>query len=161
MGGDEGHYRRTLERATSCPDHVCAARIEFNSGLGNAGHVLYGLVRCMRPDVCVEIGSARGKSACYIGMALKENRRGLLYAIDPHRSTAWNDDIHTVEAFRTRAALCHAASVNSLVRAYIDCRSPRINQMIQQVVFRLERPPSFQPSEIDLMSYPWTAYSTS
>jgi predicted O-methyltransferase YrrM len=82
--------------------HMRAARIEFHSGLGNAGHVLYGLVRSMRPDVCVEIGSARGKSACYIGMALKENRRGRLYAIDPHCPTAWNDvDIDTAEYFRT------------------------------------------------------------
>jgi predicted O-methyltransferase YrrM len=84
--------------------HVRAARIEFNSGLGNAGHVLCGLVRSMRPDVCVEIGSARGKSACYIGMTLKENRRGLLYAIDPHRSTAWHDDIDTVESFRANVS---------------------------------------------------------
>src|SRR4051794_34815564 len=73
--------------------HARAAHIKFESGIGNAGHVLYGLVRSMRPDVCVEIGSQRGKSACYIGMALKENRRGCLYAVDPHFPNAWNDHI--------------------------------------------------------------------
>src|SRR5436305_11390981 len=73
--------------------HFRAAQIEFNSGLGNAGHVLYGLVRSLRPDVCVEIGSARGKSACYLGMELKENRSGRIYAFDLNSSSAWNDDI--------------------------------------------------------------------
>ena len=61
------------------------------SGLGNSANVLYGLVRSMKPDVCVEIGSALGKSACYVGMALKENGHGMLYAIDPHTVTDWND----------------------------------------------------------------------
>ncbi len=61
------------------------------SGLGDSAWVLYGLTRSLKPDVAVEIGSARGKSACYIGMALKENGSGKLYAIDPHMRTNWND----------------------------------------------------------------------
>ena len=61
------------------------------SGLGDSANLLYGLVRSMKPDVCVEIGSALGKSACYVGMALKENGHGKLYAIDPHTATDWND----------------------------------------------------------------------
>jgi predicted O-methyltransferase YrrM len=68
-----------------------ADRIQFYSGLGESSYLLYGLVRSMKPEVCVEIGSARGKSAAYIGMALKENGRGKLWAIDPHRRTDWND----------------------------------------------------------------------
>ena len=72
-----------------------ANAIDFRSGLGDSANLLYGLVRSMKPAVCVEIGSARGKSACYIGMALKENGRGKLYAIDPHTLTAWNDDEST------------------------------------------------------------------
>ena len=40
----------------------------------------------------MEIGSARGKSACHVGLALRENGRGRLWAIDPHRPTDWNDD---------------------------------------------------------------------
>lgn len=65
--------------------------INFHSGLGDSAWLLYGLVRSMKPKVCVEIGSARGKSACFIGMALKDNGFGKLYAIDPHCKTAWND----------------------------------------------------------------------
>jgi predicted O-methyltransferase YrrM len=65
--------------------------IQFHSGLGDSAQLLYGLTRSAKPDVCVEIGSARGKSACYVGMALKENGHGKLYAIDPHEKTNWND----------------------------------------------------------------------
>ena len=70
-------------------------RIRFRSGLGDSAWLLYGLVRSMKPEVCVEIGSARGKSACHIGLALAENERGRLYAIDPHQPTAWSDDEST------------------------------------------------------------------
>ena len=68
-----------------------AEAIPFQSGLGDSANLLFGLVRSMKPGVCVEIGSARGKSACYIGSALKANGLGKLYAIDPHIMTAWND----------------------------------------------------------------------
>jgi predicted O-methyltransferase YrrM len=64
---------------------------DFQSGLGDSAWLLYGLVRSMKPDVCVEIGSARGKSACFIGLALRRNGKGKLYAIDPHSPTNWND----------------------------------------------------------------------
>ena len=65
---------------------------DFKSGLGQSVHALSGLVRSLRPSVVVEIGSARGWSACHIGLALRENVHGKLYAIDPHHDTAWNDD---------------------------------------------------------------------
>jgi predicted O-methyltransferase YrrM len=65
--------------------------IEFQSGLGDGGWLLHGLARAIAPDICVEIGSARGLSACYVGLALKQNGRGRLYAIDPHTATTWND----------------------------------------------------------------------
>ncbi len=64
---------------------------DFQSGLGDSAWLLYGLARSIRPKVCVEIGSARGKSACTIGLALRRNGSGKLYAIDPHRPTEWND----------------------------------------------------------------------
>jgi predicted O-methyltransferase YrrM len=66
-------------------------RVNFGSGLGDGAWLLFGLVEAMQPDVCVEIGSARGQSACYIGMALKHAGRGHLFAIDPHEATTWND----------------------------------------------------------------------
>jgi predicted O-methyltransferase YrrM len=79
-----------------------AGSIDFHSGLGDSANLLYGLVRAMKPEICVEIGSARGKSACYIGMALKENGNGKLYAIDPHTRTEWNDSrsLETLNIFR-------------------------------------------------------------
>ena len=64
---------------------------DFQSGLGDSAWVLYGLARSIKPKVCVEIGSARGKSACAVGLALRRNGGGKLYAIDPHSLTNWND----------------------------------------------------------------------
>jgi predicted O-methyltransferase YrrM len=65
--------------------------IEFPSGLGDSAWLLYGLARSLKPKVCVEIGSAQGKSACYVGAALRDNGFGKVYAIDPHTATDWND----------------------------------------------------------------------
>jgi predicted O-methyltransferase YrrM len=65
--------------------------LDISSGLGDSAWLLFGLVRSMKPTTCVEIGSARGKSACFIGAALRENQSGTLYAIDPHCLTSWND----------------------------------------------------------------------
>jgi len=64
---------------------------DFRSGLGDSSWLLYGLARSIKPNVCVEIGSARGKSACAVGLALRRNGNGKLYAIDPHSPTQWND----------------------------------------------------------------------
>ncbi len=63
----------------------------FSTGLGQSAWLLHGLTRSLRPAVAVEIGTARGWSACHIGLALRENVEGRLYAIDPHQDTAWND----------------------------------------------------------------------
>jgi predicted O-methyltransferase YrrM len=43
---------------------------------------LYGLVRMMRPLRVIEIGSRGGHSACWIGLALKHNKRGHLDCVD-------------------------------------------------------------------------------
>jgi predicted O-methyltransferase YrrM len=75
------------------PRYLRVPAVEFQSGLGDGGWLLHGLVRAIAPDVCVEIGSSRGLSACYIGLALKQLGRGRLYAIDPHTATAWNDAV--------------------------------------------------------------------
>lgn len=99
---------------------VRIGRIDFNSGLGDSANLLYGLVRSMKPETCVEIGSARGKSACYIGIALTENARGRLYAIDPHRPTDWNDansSTGTFEAFRANVAALGLSEHVTIVRS--------------------------------------------
>jgi len=71
---------------------------DFQSGLGDSSWLLYGLARSIKPKVCVEIGSARGKSACAVGLALRRNGFGKLYAIDPHSVTEWNDT-NSVDSF--------------------------------------------------------------
>lgn len=71
---------------------------DFQSGLGDSAWLLYGLARSIKPKVCVEIGSARGKSACAVGLALRRNGYGKLYAIDPHSTTNWNDT-NSVDSF--------------------------------------------------------------
>lgn len=61
------------------------------SGFGEFAHVLYALVRSAKPATIVEIGSAFGYSTCYIAAALQRNGSGILYSIDPHKPTQWND----------------------------------------------------------------------
>jgi len=79
--------RRTIPGLTPSLDEI-----DFHSGLGDSAYLLYGLARALKPQVAVEIGSARGRSACYVGRALKENGSGRLFAIDPHTHTDWNDE---------------------------------------------------------------------
>ena len=63
----------------------------MNTGMGESAWLLHGLVRSLKPETCMEIGSAQGWSTCHIGLALRENFQGQLYAVDPHLPTAWND----------------------------------------------------------------------
>jgi predicted O-methyltransferase YrrM len=63
--------------------------VEWVSGLGPAVHVLHGLVRASRPEVVVEIGSARGRSTCALALACRLNGKGKVYAIDPHNLNSW------------------------------------------------------------------------
>ena len=63
----------------------------MNTGMGESAWLLHGLVRSLKPTTCLEIGSAQGWSTCHIGLALRENFQGQLYAVDPHLPTAWND----------------------------------------------------------------------
>ncbi|MFO1451970.1 MAG: class I SAM-dependent methyltransferase [Opitutaceae bacterium] len=67
-------------------------RANMPSGLGDAVWTLHGLVRTLKPSVCVEIGSAHGLSTCVIALALKQNLHGRLWAVDPHLPNAWSDD---------------------------------------------------------------------
>lgn len=48
------------------------------------GHpkVIYGLIRALKPEVVVEVGTYRGYAACYMARAIQENNHGHLYCID-------------------------------------------------------------------------------
>lgn len=69
------------------------------SGFGEFAHVLYSLVRSAKPETIVEVGSAFGYSTCYIAAALQRNKSGILYSIDPHEPTEWNDGSPTADTF--------------------------------------------------------------
>jgi predicted O-methyltransferase YrrM len=75
--------------------------IEWNSGLGDSLHVLYGIARSLRPEVIVEIGSARGRSTCGLALACRQNGHGKVYAIDPHGTNSWSEggQMKTTEHF--------------------------------------------------------------
>jgi predicted O-methyltransferase YrrM len=94
------HYLELFRQFSAAPRNAYMDTTDFDSGLGQSSFVLYGLVRAMRPTICVEIGSARGRSACHVGLALKQNGHGRLFAIDPHTRSDWNDrgstDTYTV-----------------------------------------------------------------
>ena len=120
--------RLWLRRVRSLPAQFRSARMNSRakyipSGLGDSAELLYGLVRSIKPEVCVEIGSAIGKSASYIGMALKENGRGMLYAIDPHEPTEWNDVNVPVDSFKEFTGNISAIGVReqvSIIRSHSD-----------------------------------------
>jgi predicted O-methyltransferase YrrM len=95
-----------------------AETFDFQSGLGDSAWVLYGLARSLKPKVCVEIGSARGKSACAVGLALRRNGGGKLYAIDPHSPTDWNDthSVDTLALMQAHLERAGAAGYVEIVR---------------------------------------------
>jgi predicted O-methyltransferase YrrM len=93
--------------------------INWNSGLGHSAWILYSLVRAKKPQVCVEIGSARGRSASFIGLALRDNGKGMLYAIDPHLQTPWNDPDSRDTFIEMRKNLA-AVGVQGFVRVIRD-----------------------------------------
>ena len=105
-----GRLRRFRQLSTAAQ----LRQIPFHSGLGDLAQLLHGLTRSAKPEICVEIGSARGKSTCYIGLALKENGHGKLYAIDPHEKTNWNDDL-SVDTFELISHNLRAVGVTEQV----------------------------------------------
>lgn len=96
--------------------------VNFASGLDSGAWLLHGLVHAIRPSVCVEIGSARGLSACYIGLALKQLGQGKLYAIDPHMKTEWNDhdSVDTYETMRKNLKTFGVETYIEIIRDYSE-----------------------------------------
>lgn len=68
-----------------------AEKVDWKSGLQDSHFMLYATVRATRPHTILEIGSARGKSACAMALACRQNGRGMVYAIDPHQENAWTE----------------------------------------------------------------------
>ncbi len=84
-------HSQDFRARTDLFDDYYEKRADWSSGLGHGNHLLYAIVRCLAPEVVVEIGSARGKSTCSMALACKHNLRGKVYAIDPHVPNAWSE----------------------------------------------------------------------
>lgn len=67
------------------------SRVDWQSGLRDSHYVLYAMTRAIKPNIVVEIGSARGKSTCTLALACRENGMGKVFAIDPHTPNDWTD----------------------------------------------------------------------
>lgn len=90
------------------------------SGLGDTSWVLYALAKSLKPDVCVEIGSALGNSAAFMATALAENKKGKLFCIDPHAPTAWNDTnaVDSYQTFHHNLKALHLDGFYECIRSY-------------------------------------------
>ena len=82
---------RWFRASTDLFDDGFELQADWKSGIGHGGLLLHSLVRCIRPDVIVEIGSARGKSSCSLALGCRENGKGKVYAIDPHIPNPWSE----------------------------------------------------------------------
>lgn len=68
----------------------------------NFGMLFYCLVRCLQPEVCVEIGVLDGYSTIFIASALKDNGKGKLFAYDlwekyPYRHATLEDTQNNID----------------------------------------------------------------
>lgn len=94
---------------------------EWMSGFGEFAGVCYALVRSAKPQTIVEVGSAYGKSTCFIAAALQRNRQGRLYSIDPHQPTKWNDgrpDVDTYSIVTSRLKQLRLSQYVQIVRKF-------------------------------------------
>jgi len=111
------------------------SRMNFQSGLGDSAWLLYGICRSLKPQVAVEIGSARGKSACYVGTALKQNGSGHLYAVDPHTTTSWNDSnsVNTFDIMRANLAALDLNDTVTILRQFSDVAIESVPKPIDMI----------------------------
>ena len=45
--------------------------------------IIYSLIRAIKPDVCIETGTHKGKTSLYIAQALYDNKKGHLWTAEP------------------------------------------------------------------------------
>lgn len=79
--------------------------------------ILYALMRSLRPEVAVEVGTYRGYAACYMARAVQENGIGHVYCIDDfsegiqqrYDEDHWRDNLRTCGVL-SRATLLRGKS---------------------------------------------------
>ena len=94
---------------------------EWYTGFRPYAKVIYSLVLSVKPDCVVEIGSAYGYSTCFIAAALQRRQRGILFSIDPHEKTEWNDGKQTDDTYtivRKRLLILRLSGFVEMIRAY-------------------------------------------
>ncbi len=68
------------------PDELWGEKYHISSAYGaveiEVGEFLYSFVRCLKPKIILETGTAHGYSALHMGQALKDNGFGILYSCD-------------------------------------------------------------------------------
>lgn len=105
------------------------------SGLGDTSWMLYALAKSLKPDVCVEIGSALGNSAAFVGMALAEIKKGKIYCIDPHSPTQWNDNnaVDSFQTFHNNLKSLHLEGYYECIRTYSPEAAKQWNKPIDML----------------------------
>lgn len=71
-------------------------------------HIIYGLVRWLQPQICVEIGSFKGYMTAWIAKAILDNDNdGVLFAVDNFSLGTTASEIHN--------NLCHMQLANAVL----------------------------------------------
>jgi len=91
------HSEAEFTPATAlCPHPERWTADDDESTENEVGELVYGLVRALQPDLCVETGTAFGATAERIGLALATNGHGRLYTLEA--------DVRRVRVARKRVA---------------------------------------------------------
>jgi protein-L-isoaspartate O-methyltransferase len=60
----------------------------------NHAHIIYGLIRWFRPQVCVEIGSFQGYVTAWMARAVEDNGDGFVFAVDDFSLGTTAEQLH-------------------------------------------------------------------
>lgn len=106
-----GYYN---ESEFTAPDERCPHPEHWHTYDAQATEIevidmVYGLIRGLQPDVCLETGTSRGFLATRIGEALSANVHGHLHTFEPDEDT-WDEAFGRVAV----AGLCHRVTCHNL-----------------------------------------------
>lgn len=103
------------------PDFFATVEALFHDWRYDHPKAIYGILRSLKPNVCVEVGSYRGYAACYMARALQENQRGHLYCIDNFSLTDHTARYGDPEAhWRANLEACGVSDCVTLLRGNSD-----------------------------------------
>lgn len=82
--------------------------------------ILYALIRAMKPQVVMEVGTYRGYAACYMARAIQENNAGRLYCIDNFSETTQRNFADPVAHWNGNLEACGVRDWVTLIRGDSD-----------------------------------------